>query len=70
MDLLNFSAAELGKLIASRQISASEVLASVFERIDKTEPAVNSFICVDRENALKTAKKLDAKQDAGSSSLL
>jgi aspartyl-tRNA(Asn)/glutamyl-tRNA(Gln) amidotransferase subunit A len=54
------SALELRELIRTRQVSSAEVTADVLRRIDETQPVLNAFITVDRDNAMKAAQQADA----------
>nr|MBP7832740.1 aspartyl/glutamyl-tRNA amidotransferase subunit A [Candidatus Levybacteria bacterium] len=47
----------------SKKFSVFEVVSSYLERIEKYDPALNSFITITKDEALKKAKELDSKTD-------
>ncbi len=55
---LTLSAA--ARLLAGRSLSATELLAAVLGRLDRTEPHVHAYAHVDREGALAAARAADA----------
>jgi len=59
------TAAELGKRIRSRELSAVEAADACLEQIEKMEKQVNGFVRVDREGARKQAEAVQKKMDAG-----
>ncbi|MCM1284381.1 MAG: Asp-tRNA(Asn)/Glu-tRNA(Gln) amidotransferase subunit GatA [Roseburia sp.] len=65
MNLLECTAVELGKKIASREVSAEEAVRAALEAIQKKEEKVHSFVTVDEEGALEAARSVQAKIDAG-----
>jgi aspartyl-tRNA(Asn)/glutamyl-tRNA(Gln) amidotransferase subunit A len=54
------SALELRDRIRTRQVSSVEVTAAVIRRIEATQPTLNAFITVDRDNAIEAAQRADA----------
>jgi aspartyl-tRNA(Asn)/glutamyl-tRNA(Gln) amidotransferase subunit A len=54
------SALDLRERISARQVSSAEVTADVLRRIEETQPTLNAFITVDRDNAMKAAQQADA----------
>ncbi len=56
MSLCDRSAVELRSLIASKEISPVELLASCLERIDAVNPTVNAIVALDREAAVGAAQ--------------
>ncbi len=54
-DLADCTATELLRLYRSRQASPVEAVNAVFARIDKHNPRLNAFVCLDREGALRSA---------------
>lgn len=69
MKLYDKTAFELSKMLEAKEISAEELLDSVFERIGETEDMVGAYITQTRELALKQAKAVDAKRANGKGSL-
>ncbi|MBS5430644.1 MAG: Asp-tRNA(Asn)/Glu-tRNA(Gln) amidotransferase subunit GatA [Lachnospiraceae bacterium] len=65
MDIQSMTAAELGKRIRSRELSAVEAADACLEQIEKMEKQVNGFVRVDREGARKQAEAVQKKMDAG-----
>ncbi len=64
-DTLNATAAELARRVATGEQSAEEITRIHLERIEATNPVVNSFLAVDTERALETARGVDAKRASG-----
>ena len=50
------SAAQLHKMLVSKECSAVEVTQSVLDRIDAVEDKVESYLCVTKERALEDAR--------------
>ncbi|MFI7047109.1 Asp-tRNA(Asn)/Glu-tRNA(Gln) amidotransferase subunit GatA [Streptosporangium sandarakinum] len=65
MSLTHKTAAELGALIASGEVSAVEVAQAHLDRIAAVEPQVNAFLHVDAETTLEQARTVDARRAAG-----
>ena len=59
-DLIHKSASELADLIASKSVSSQEVTAAFFDRSVELNPKTNSYLHLNRENALSAAKAADA----------
>ncbi len=59
--LLDLSAWEIAEKIAKKEISAEVVIRTVFDRIEKTEKQIGSFVHLRKENALKDALEVDRK---------
>jgi aspartyl-tRNA(Asn)/glutamyl-tRNA(Gln) amidotransferase subunit A len=59
------TAAELGALIANREVSAVEVTRTHLDRIAEVDDRVHAFLHVDSEGALAAAEAVDAKIAAG-----
>jgi len=64
-DIKSLTAAELLHLYRKRELSPVEVTSDQLDRIDKLQPALNAFIIIDREGALKAAKKSEARWQKG-----
>ncbi|MFX1238833.1 MAG: amidase family protein, partial [Promethearchaeota archaeon] len=50
---------ELIEKIQQEELTIDEILRSYFDRIEETEPLINSFTHLSKEEALKKAKQLD-----------
>ena len=64
-DLTRWSAAELAEALSRKQISAVEVTQAHLERIAAVDSSVHSYLCVDPEGALATARAVDEQRAAG-----
>lgn len=60
-NLYDKSLVELHHLLASREITATDLTHATFDRIKETEPKVDSFITLNEEKALDLAKAIDLK---------
>ncbi len=58
MDLLSLTAVELGKKMKAGEITTEEAVRATLAAIEAKEPQINSFVTVDRENALKKAAQV------------
>jgi len=65
MELYEYSALELQKLLKAKKCSATELTQSVFARIDTVEPKLEAYITLTKDNALKQAAKIDDKFSKG-----
>lgn len=65
MSLMSLTAVELGRKIKEKEVTVEEVVTAALDAIEKREAQVHSFVTVDREGALKRAKEVQAKIDAG-----
>ena len=65
MSLMSLTAVELGRKIKEKEVTAEEAVTAALDAIEKREAQVHSFVTVDREGALKRAKEVQAKIDAG-----
>jgi amidase len=59
-DLCFTPAADLARLYRARKVSPLEVVQAVLARIDAVNPAVNAFVTLDREGALRQARQATA----------
>jgi aspartyl-tRNA(Asn)/glutamyl-tRNA(Gln) amidotransferase subunit A len=59
LDTSNLTIKHLSKLIASRQISCSEVIDATIQRIEKLNPKLNAFITILDQSARREAKHAD-----------
>lgn len=63
---LNFkTATELSALLASKKISARELLQAQLDQIRKTDGTVHAFLSIDEAAAFKRAEESDARRAAG-----
>src|SRR6185369_7566263 len=60
-DLCALSASELLLLYRKKAVSPVEATRAVLERIEKLNPILNAFCFLDRESALKAAKKSEKR---------
>ncbi|HOP53936.1 MAG TPA: Asp-tRNA(Asn)/Glu-tRNA(Gln) amidotransferase subunit GatA [Bacillota bacterium] len=59
MDILKKSVLELRELLDKGEISSREIVQAYIDRIEKTEPKLNSFVTLTLEEALKDADRAD-----------
>ena len=64
-ELCFLSATELGRLIGTKKVSPVEVVQAHLERIEATEPTLNSFITRPGEEALEAARQAESEIAAG-----
>ena len=64
-DIKSLTAAELLRLYGKRELSPVEVTRDQLDRIEQFEPAINGFIIVDRDGALKAAQASEARWRKG-----
>jgi aspartyl-tRNA(Asn)/glutamyl-tRNA(Gln) amidotransferase subunit A len=64
-DIKSLTAAALLDLYRTRKLSPVEVTRDQLDRIETFEPAINGFIIVDRDNALKAAAASEARWRKG-----
>lgn len=64
-ELLTATAAELGRRIAAREVTAVEVARAFLGQIERVDGEVGAFLHVDAEGALSQAAAVDARLDAG-----
>ena len=65
MDLMQFTAVELGEKIKNKEVTVKECVEAALAQIDVVEGKIHSFVTIDREGALKKAEEIQAKIDAG-----
>ena len=65
MSLMSLTAVELGRKIKEKEVTVEEAVTAALDAIEKREAQVHSFVTVVREGALKRAKEVQAKIDAG-----
>ena len=65
MELYRKTAHEVSEMIKKKEVSCTEVVNSVLDRIDKVDPKVQAFNYIARKEALEQASKLDIKVAEG-----
>ena len=65
MELCDYSASELAKMLGKKEVSSREITESVFKRIDEKEGTVHAFITETRKQALKQADLADERLRTG-----
>ena len=64
-DILSYTALQLGKKIASGEITSVEATKAYLDRIGAVDKDINSYVTVDTEGALKAAEETDKKIKEG-----
>src|SRR5262245_64045383 len=64
-DIKSLTAADLLRLYRKRELSPVEVTRDQLDRIEKFQPALNAFIIVDRDGALRAARDSEARWQKG-----
>lgn len=64
-ELLGLSAVELGRAIKEKRTTAPEAMEAVLSRMEQSEKDYHCYVTIDREGALKRAREIQAKIDAG-----
>jgi aspartyl-tRNA(Asn)/glutamyl-tRNA(Gln) amidotransferase subunit A len=64
-DVTKSSAAELGRLLAGKEISAEQVAQAHLDRIAAVDDRVHAFLHVDTEGALSAAREIDQARARG-----
>lgn len=52
-------------MIKDNQIKPSEIVKDIYDAIEETDPTIQSFLALDKENAMKKAEELDTLQEKG-----
>lgn len=65
MDILDLSAVELAAKIKAGEVTAVEATEAVLSQIEKSEEALNCYVTLDKEGALKKAEEVQKKIEAG-----
>ena len=60
--LYELTAKELRDKFLSGDLSAVEIVSAFYERIEKVEDKIKSFVSLRKESALEEARKLDEKK--------
>ena len=64
-ELVFKSAADLGRLLRSREISVVEVVEAFLENTEALNPQLNAFITVTRDHAIARAREADREIAGG-----
>ena len=64
-NLYELTAKELRDKFLSNELSAEEIVSSFYERIEKVEDKIKSFVSLRKDIAIDEAKKLDEKKKNG-----
>lgn len=65
MDLMSFTAVELGRMIRQKEVTVEEVTRAALDAIKAKENKVNSFVTVDEKGAMERAAEVQKQIDAG-----
>ncbi len=65
MELCDYQVTQLARMLRQQEISAFDLMESVFERIDAREKLLNAYITLTREMALKQATAADHRFQIG-----
>jgi aspartyl-tRNA(Asn)/glutamyl-tRNA(Gln) amidotransferase subunit A len=65
MDILGLSAVQLAAKIKAGEVTATEAVQAVLSQIEKSEEALNCYVTLDKEGALKKAEEVQKKIEAG-----
>ena len=66
-ELIHQTASELAELISSKEVSSQEVTKAFFDRSEALNPVTNSYLYLNRENAMAAAKAADVATSKGES---
>ncbi|MCK5779714.1 MAG: Asp-tRNA(Asn)/Glu-tRNA(Gln) amidotransferase subunit GatA [Psychrilyobacter sp.] len=59
--LYKHTATELSKMLKNKEVTATEIITDIFNRIEETEERLGSFLLLKKESALEKAKIVDEK---------
>ncbi|HDY87637.1 MAG TPA: hypothetical protein ENH82_05900 [bacterium] len=65
MELYEMTACDLAEKIKNGEVSSVDATDSVIKRIEQMEPAVNAYITVMAEKAIKRSQEIDSRQAKG-----
>ena len=65
MDLMSYTAVELGRKIKAKEITAVDAAKAALDAIKSKEEKINGFVTVDEEGSLKRAAEVQQKIDEG-----
>lgn len=61
MDIVELTAIEMKENLEKKRISARDIVEAHIDRIEKVEEELNAFITISKEEALKSADRIDQK---------
>ncbi|PWA10336.1 Asp-tRNA(Asn)/Glu-tRNA(Gln) amidotransferase GatCAB subunit A [Pueribacillus theae] len=64
MTLFNHRLTEIQDLLHKKEIQVTDLVAESYKQIGETDSKIQAFVNLNEENAMETAKKLDAKNDS------
>ncbi|EOD00304.1 Asp-tRNA(Asn)/Glu-tRNA(Gln) amidotransferase subunit GatA [Caldisalinibacter kiritimatiensis] len=65
MDITKLTIHELRDMLRKGEISSEEIVKAYFDRIEETEAKLNSFISLNKEEAIKSAREIDKRLKNG-----
>ena len=65
MNLNSLTAVQLRQRMEKREISAQQIVSSLFKHIHETNPKINAYITLTEDQAKEAAKKIDQKRTKG-----
>ncbi|MGN0354464.1 MAG: Asp-tRNA(Asn)/Glu-tRNA(Gln) amidotransferase subunit GatA [Muricoprocola sp.] len=65
MDILQYTAVELGEKIKKKEVTVKEAVLACLEQMKKTEESVHAYVTIDEKGALEKAEKIQEKIDRG-----
>jgi aspartyl-tRNA(Asn)/glutamyl-tRNA(Gln) amidotransferase subunit A len=65
MELYELTAQELHEKLKNGEVSAEEIIESVYQRIEEVEDDVQAYVTLTKEQALDKARKVDEKIETG-----
>src|SRR5436309_2109297 len=65
MNLKEFTADKLVPLYRNGDLSVTEIIRSLYDEIDRTEPNIRAFITLCRDRAMHDARRLDERIASG-----
>ncbi len=65
MELYKLTSHELHKLLVEKKTSSLEITKNIYERIEKLDKKINSYITLTKESALQKAEEVDKKISKG-----
>ena len=64
-NIYELSARQLNEKFLAGELKAVDIVNSFYDRIEKVESKVNSFVSLRKDLAIEEAKKLDLKRENG-----
>ncbi|OGW36532.1 MAG: aspartyl/glutamyl-tRNA amidotransferase subunit A [Nitrospirae bacterium RBG_13_39_12] len=63
MELYSLSVSEIRDLLDKKDISVTDIVSSIYKRIDSVENNINAFVTITEDHAMETAKKAQKNTD-------